>query len=142
MYCCNSCIKRCQHSVCSKNCSELCADCVEPCLNQCEHRKCSLKCFEVCNLEPCQEKCTKKLSCGHICLGFCNEICLKYCITCKQKVSKEKCFYEGVSLLDISDHTVNETYVYMQDCGHIFHLISFEMINGATRVVWKRIILT
>ena len=64
-----------------------CPDCKEKCGIACQHSKCTKKCYIKCNRIPCSENCGLKLNCGHICQGFCGEICpQEACGICKPAV--------------------------------------------------------
>ena len=76
------CDTRCLHNFCPKSCGENCPNCLENCIYQCEHYKCNKQCYEICDRPPCNEKCKKKLKCGHDCIGFCGEECPVICKIC------------------------------------------------------------
>lgn len=54
------------------------------CNYKCEHRSCSKRCYELCDVEPCNEPCGEKLTCGHNCIGFCGEKCPTLCRICNK----------------------------------------------------------
>lgn len=57
----------------------------EPCSWQCEHLRCTKQCFEICDREPCDKPCPKIIKCGHLCTGFCGELCPSICRICDEK---------------------------------------------------------
>ncbi|EKX50132.1 hypothetical protein GUITHDRAFT_57273, partial [Guillardia theta CCMP2712] len=73
-FCQEPCVLGCQHSSCSKPCGYLCQPCIELCDWHCEHAgRCSLLCLAPCDRLPCNERCSKTLSCGHRCPSVCGE---------------------------------------------------------------------
>lgn len=106
--CPDSCSFGCSHFTCTHPCKQVCELCTKPCDWTCIHYKCSKQCFEVCDRPKCNERCTKKLTCGHQCVGFCGDPCPKLCKKCNHKevmrISKAK----------------GSLFVQLQDCGHIF----------------------
>ncbi|EZF12030.1 hypothetical protein H112_06949 [Trichophyton rubrum D6] len=113
------CEVRCSHSQCTLRCHEPCAPCVESCTWSCEHQgKCELPCAAPCNRLPCNERCSKNLSCGHQCPGICGEECAEgYCQKCSTKLDARVDFVEMKSYEDID---VNETPIVVLGCGHFF----------------------
>ncbi|VDL76853.1 unnamed protein product [Nippostrongylus brasiliensis] len=84
--CMQLCLNSCKHRDCGnsggdqpfkygRNCSQLCVLCPQLCDNICRHRSCSNRCYEECSVGRCEQPCTKKLACGHACLGMCGEEC-------------------------------------------------------------------
>lgn len=68
--CMKQCQRSCRHSVCAKACHIVCAPCAEPCSWECPHAgRCPLPCGSICLRLPCDERCTKVLPCGHLCLS-------------------------------------------------------------------------
>jgi hypothetical protein len=110
--CPEDCKVKCSHSYCPKNCGEVCTDCVESCEYQCKHFICTRKCFELCNRDPCNESCQKTLKCGHLCIGFCGEICPKVCRICDPK-------NEGFEIFFGDEDETDSKFVQL-DCGHVF----------------------
>ena len=86
--CCKlKCLFQCQHKRCKSLCEDVCNDCKEKCDLKCDHSKCTKKCYAKCNRKPCLEQCSKKLTCGHDCLGFCGEPCpQEACSECNKDV--------------------------------------------------------
>jgi hypothetical protein len=90
------CTALCEHTTCIKNCLEPCAVCAEKCLWECKHQgKCELSCGAPCYRLPCNERCDKKLECGHKCAGVCGEICPSkvFCVDCAPKNVKSQGMY-------------------------------------------------
>lgn len=110
------CLTRCKHSRCPLTCGEPCKPCEERCPWKCEHVTCQSLCHTPC--QPCGKKCLKILKCGHLCSGFCGEICL--CYTCEKEkfvplviqglLSKEEC-------VKVDDTTI---LIKLPECKHIF----------------------
>ena len=67
--CIQNCRRWCVHVNCNHKCSEPCTPCSKPCTWQCPHQSCELPCSEPCIRPPCNERCPKKLFCGHFCIG-------------------------------------------------------------------------
>ena len=84
------CPKRCAAGLhrCNRLCSEVCGDCEELVKRTIE--KCGHEQFVPCYTRPednvCQEQCTKRLKCGHMCKNKCGEECTT---KCKILVNKE-----------------------------------------------------
>ncbi|XP_068725584.1 NFX1-type zinc finger-containing protein 1-like isoform X1 [Montipora capricornis] len=111
--CDRKCGRRCPHTKCSKSCSESCRTCDRPCKWSCPHYQCRNLCEEECDRPRCDEPCTKKLPCGHPCIGLCGENCPTFCATCDDKKIS--------SMVGNGKSTLTETtrYVQLFDCGHI-----------------------
>ncbi|TNV87514.1 hypothetical protein FGO68_gene11469 [Halteria grandinella] len=110
--CTQKCKTKCPHSKCSSECSKVCQLCQEPCKNACPHTKCTKLCSEPCNREPCNEKCDKKLKCGHPCIGLCGEKCPKVCKVCQPQ-------HETFQVFLGNEEEQDAAFVQI-DCGHIF----------------------
>lgn len=108
------CENRCIHSKCPKKCGEPCETCTEQCEWHCEHQQCSRSCGELCDRIPCNKPCTKLLSCGHPCIGFCGEPCPKQCRYCNSEIVKEIFF--GTEDED------EARFVCLEDCHHILEI--------------------
>lgn len=76
------CATVCAHSKCNRKCGDPCQPCMEPCTTGCQHQKCKLLCHQPCIVDPCNERCKKRLPCGHQCAGLCGETCPKHCTVC------------------------------------------------------------
>jgi len=77
------CKRSCIHGGCSRPCSTKCDPCVRPCGRSCPHLdSCTTLCCMPCDRIPCDEPCTKLLSCGHICSSLCGERCATVCSQC------------------------------------------------------------
>ncbi|XP_075033777.1 NFX1-type zinc finger-containing protein 1 [Mixophyes fleayi] len=106
------CQNRCVHSQCKKRCGESCVPCIEPCNWMCQHYACTKLCSEPCDRPPCDVPCTKKLKCGHPCIGLCGEPCPQKCLVCHKDEVTEIFF----GFEDEND----ARFVQLEDCGHIF----------------------
>jgi len=77
------CNRRCSHGGCSQPCSARCDLCMRPCDWSCPHLDaCTTLCCLPCDRNPCDQPCTKLLSCGHICSSLCGERCGTACSKC------------------------------------------------------------
>ena len=112
--CNKDCPNICPHGYCAKKCCEICVDCIEKCTFKCKHSKCSKLCGELCDRKPCEERCDKKMECGHQCYGLCGERCPNVCRICdpNNECFKEDFFYK--SELD------DDALLYKTKCGHLF----------------------
>ncbi|XP_063816587.1 NFX1-type zinc finger-containing protein 1 isoform X2 [Pseudophryne corroboree] len=110
--CSRQCQNHCVHSRCKKLCGESCVPCIEPCNWRCEHYSCSKLCSEPCDRPPCNVHCTKKLKCGHPCIGLCGEPCPKKCLVCNKD--------EVTEIFFGFEEEENARFVQLEDCGHIF----------------------
>ncbi|XP_065567266.1 NFX1-type zinc finger-containing protein 1-like [Artemia franciscana] len=113
--CKGSCLVRCPHSRCKNKCSHICAPCLEPCAWNCIHKKCNLKCGDMCERGPCDEPCQESLSCNHLCIGLCGEICPKQCRICN------KAEIEEFVLLG-NETDADARFVCLPDCGHVIEV--------------------
>ena len=113
-FCEKKCQNVCPHGYCDDKCYEICIDCEEKCPIGCKHGKCKKKCGEICDRVPCEERCEKKMKCGHQCYGLCGEKCPNVCRICKPDLEyfTEDFFY--LSPLD------DDQLIYITKCGHIF----------------------
>ena len=110
--CTEPCQNFCVHSKCPKMCFEPCTPCQEPCKWRCKHKQCTMRCGEPCNRDPCNEPCTKRLVCGHQCIGLCGEPCPKLCRVCNK---------DEVTEIFFGDEDEDDArFVLLPDCGHIF----------------------
>ncbi|XP_028413341.1 NFX1-type zinc finger-containing protein 1-like isoform X2 [Dendronephthya gigantea] len=108
------CQNRCSHSKCQNACGEECKECNEPCQWMCKHFACKKLCGEMCDRPRCDNRCHKRLKCGHKCAGLCGEPCPKKCLVC-DKDELTEIFYgnedeEGARFLELAD------------CGHVFEV--------------------
>ena len=122
--CNKACNNFCVHSNCPRKCYEVCDPCMEPCQWQCKHYKCTQPCGEICDRPPCDAPCTKKLKCGHDCIGLCGEKCPDLCRICDKEV-----------VCDIFFGTEEEDdarFVVLEDCSHHFEASSLDryILNG------------
>lgn len=117
--CQSPCEVRCAHSRCTLSCHQPCAPCVENCTWSCEHKgDCGMPCAAPCSRLPCNQRCSKKLYCGHQCPGICGEECPEgHCQTCSDRKDAR------VDLLEMKTYgeiDLDETPVIVLGCGHFF----------------------
>ncbi|XP_046388078.1 NFX1-type zinc finger-containing protein 1-like [Ischnura elegans] len=117
--CKEQCHFRCDHSQCKNNCGK-CSPCQKKCGWSCEHQTCNKNCSDFCDRPPCNEPCTRKLGCGHECIGFCGERCPNLCRVCHPKEVEDAL----VSLNATGDK--NSRFIMLPDCGHVFESTSLE----------------
>ncbi|KAF2018601.1 NFX1-type zinc finger-containing protein 1, partial [Aaosphaeria arxii CBS 175.79] len=131
--CVSPCEVQCAHSKCTLKCHEACAPCVEPCAWSCEHQGvCTLPCSAPCNRLPCDERCTKLLSCGHQCPGICGEICHEdYCHDCKKRYDDRVDMLEFKTYAEID---VTSTPIVVLGCGHFFTAETLDGMMGMSEV--------
>ncbi|KAK4872847.1 hypothetical protein RN001_014876 [Aquatica leii] len=109
------CTNKCQHSVCKERCGQPCIKCAEKCTRKCPHVQCLALCGNICTVSPCNEPCSKNLSCGHFCVGFCGDPCPPLCRECNHDELTEIFFgnedEEGARfvMLDECKHVVENT---------------------------------
>ena len=114
--CNKKCPNICPHGYCAKKCCEICVDCAEKCSFKCPHSKCNKLCGELCDRKPCDERCDKKMKCGHQCYGLCGERCPEVCRICEpdKECFKEDFFYK----CELDD----DALLYKTKCGHLFEI--------------------
>ncbi|XP_019395339.1 PREDICTED: NFX1-type zinc finger-containing protein 1, partial [Crocodylus porosus] len=110
--CQQACQNHCIHSQCKKKCGEMCIPCMEPCEWRCQHYQCTQLCSEPCNRPRCDVRCSKKLRCGHPCIGLCGEPCPKKCLVCDHD--------EVTQIFFGFEEDPEACFVQLEDCGHIF----------------------
>ena len=140
--CKDKCPLLCPHGPCDHECHKLCLPCRHKCIRECEHQKCSRLCGEPCDCPPCDKPCPKKLTCGHKCMGLCNEECPDVCQICDRENFSDK-----VPLI-FGTEDPNETQdlqIIMLDCGHKFEVKELDKFyrqqNEEKKVQWKCCIL-
>ena len=109
---------------CKKRCYEDCGICEEIIKDiklPCGHIKQEIKCYEDINTIKCNEKCTKKLKCGHNCELSCGEVCESK--PCKYKVQQKlECGHindiECFQTQDLSQVICQEKCNEILKCGH------------------------
>ena len=109
---------------CKKRCYEKCGICEEIIKDiklPCGHIKQEIKCYEDINTIKCNEKCTKKLKCGHNCELTCGEVCESK--PCKYKVQQKlECGHindiECFQTQDLSQVICQEKCNEILKCGH------------------------
>ena len=109
--CYKQCPNKCPHGYCDEICCEICMDCAEPCEIGCPHRQCTQTCGENCNVDPCNERCTKKMKCKHQCMGLCGERCPNICKICDPN---NDCFN-----IFFGNEDDENALFYKTGCGHI-----------------------
>ena len=110
--CSQKCMNICPHgSKCQKKCCEKCVDCIEECTIGCIHRKCNKLCHEQCDIRRCNNRCSKKLKCGHQCIGLCGERCPRVCRECDPN---NECFdiLETKTIDDINNLKIQDIDYY------------------------------
>lgn len=131
--CLSPCEVRCQHSQCKLLCHEACAPCIQRCTWTCEHQGlCTMPCSAPCNRIPCDQRCSKELTCGHQCPGLCGEICPEnYCHQCTNRKDTRVDLLEMKTYAEID---VNETPIVVLGCGHFFTGESLDGLVGLHEV--------
>ncbi len=100
-----------------KNTDSMCSNdpihiCEEFCDWKCAHFSCSKKCSEICDRPQCNQRCEKRLKCGHTCYGLCGEPCLSLCPECQCSKFNKK--------LKNANPFNKEVLYYQLTCDHIF----------------------
>ena len=112
---CIPCERRCEvfcpHGQCLKRCSELCNKCDKPCTWNCPHYTCKLTCSDLCKRPRCNIPCSRRLPCGHRCLGLCGEPCPDACPICNYKWLKRIHLYKP--------STNDMLLIQLIDCRHL-----------------------
>ena len=106
------CSANCAHRKCSHSCDMDCPPCNEPCEWNCLHYQCTKLCHEKCDRPLCNERCLKRLPCGHQCFGICGEPCPNVCPECKSRDFNKM-------LRRAKKFQKDQLYVQL-GCGHIF----------------------
>ena len=109
--CREKCPNICAHGYCEDPCSEKCVPCTEFCKLECKHTRCNKKCGEICDRDPCNNRCDKKMKCGHQCYGLCGERCPNICKICEPKNVAFEIFY--------GNEDDDDALFYKTKCGHI-----------------------
>ncbi|CAB4399021.1 unnamed protein product [Rhizophagus irregularis] len=144
----NKCTVSCEHATCNKNCAEPCDVCAEKCLWKCEHQgKCELSCGAPCYRLPCNERCDKKLKCGHRCAGICGETCPSenFCVNCASEKVKDQ-VPDVIMGTKFSEIDWNEERMIVLSCGHVYTMETMDMLvkmeeyyEGSTGGGWTSI---
>ncbi|PKC70238.1 hypothetical protein RhiirA1_502071 [Rhizophagus irregularis] len=129
--CNDKCVISCEHTkkVCNKNCLEPCAVCAEQCSWECEHGKCDLSCGIPCDRLPCNERCDKKVKCGHKCAGICGETCPTHCANTncvKEKIRNQ--VSDIINNITFSMVDWNKEKMVALPCEHIYTMKSMDML--------------
>lgn len=116
-----TCENVCVHGYCPKSCFESCPPCLEDCIYHCEiHKvKCEKKCFEKCE-KFCELPCTKKLICGHNCIGICSEECIDICRICDPK--------NEIFEIMFGKEDEPDSMFYKLDCNHIYEYTALKRL--------------
>ncbi|CAG8591908.1 3194_t:CDS:10 [Funneliformis mosseae] len=126
--CNNKCTVLCEHTSCNVKCLEPCSVCAEKCSWECEHQgNCELSCGAPCYRLPCNEKCNKKLKCGHKCVGVCGDICPSkdYCAICAPENIKSQ-------VPDLIENTTfgeidwDKERMIILSCGHVYTMTTMD----------------
>ena len=122
--CDKKCMFQCLHGPCDHKCCELCRPCSHKCKRACEHQQCTRNCGEPCDCEPCNNPCSKKLRCGHDCMGLCGEECPDVCRICdKENFNEDNKVPEMFGTEDADD---SELRIIQIDCGHMFDVTAMD----------------
>jgi len=122
--CTQPCRHQCEHSACDRPCSEPCPPCVETCSWRCSHHECQLPCGVPCVRPPCDERCSKLLSCGHRCPAACGERCPSpaYCRICLSALEANDGhggdLVDMICLTQLRDWDTSESPLVVLGCGH------------------------
>ncbi|KAJ7593996.1 hypothetical protein C8J56DRAFT_925724 [Mycena floridula] len=129
--CAKACRQQCIHSKCQQLCSTPCTPCTEPCTWNCQHFQCPVPCGSACIRLPCDQRCDKRLKCGHQCPSVCGEDCtLQQCPVCAstELKAKEVDLIMGVTLGDIPhDASSLSDLIITLQCAHTF---TVETLDG------------
>lgn len=123
------CEVQCQHSKCAATCSEGCTPCVERCVWSCEHQgACAMPCSAACSRLPCDERCTKLLSCGHRCPSICGEICPED--LCKDCGKAQDSRVDLLEMKTYAEIDVDLNPIVVLGCGHFFTAETLDGLVG------------
>lgn len=126
--CQSECEVSCKHWKCKKKCSEPCVLCAEPqCSSECKHSSCQMPCSAPCDWLPCNERCTKVLTCGHQCPSLDGELCptVKFCQICAP--DDVKAMQADLVMFETYGETdLDEDPVVIPSCGHVFTVSSLD----------------
>ncbi|KAH3765155.1 nf-x1 finger and helicase domain protein [Pelomyxa schiedti] len=131
------CSMKCVHSECKGNCNEACSLCAECCTWSCEHQgPCPLPCGAPCTRLPCNERCNKKLGCGHQCPSVCGEPCpnKEYCPICGTQNNRDR-VVDFISFTTLQEHfeTPSVEPVVVLACGHVYTVSTLDNIFELSR---------
>ncbi|KXZ55297.1 hypothetical protein GPECTOR_3g432 [Gonium pectorale] len=126
----------CEHHVCRKACGQPCVPCAGSCSWSCVHQgSCGAPCGAPCDRLPCDERCSKLLSCGHRCPGLCGEPCptADYCVhpDCRGK-APERIREQVVDYVllrtfgELDDEDVSADPLVPLRCGHVYTASSLD----------------
>ena len=117
---CAPCTKKCEnwcpHKACNHPCGTPCLPCFKECVWSCRHIQCNLPCSEPCKRLPCEYPCSRKLRCGHQCIGACGEPCPNLCRRCNRENS----------IFKDNERNKESRFLLLEDCKHVFEMKSFE----------------
>ncbi|CAI5953182.1 unnamed protein product [Closterium sp. NIES-65] len=136
--CTRKCLVACQHSSCPQPCHRTCAPCAEPCGWHCKHQGwCSLPCGAPCDRLPCEQRCEKKLKCGHQCPSLCSEKCPPkgFCTVegCGEEQKREMTV-DLVTLETLGEIDPDESPVLVLPCGHAYTVETLDGHLGLNQV--------
>ncbi|KAI8974770.1 hypothetical protein BD414DRAFT_424028 [Trametes punicea] len=125
------CRQQCEHHHCPKPCAEPCAPCMEPCNWSCPHFSCSVPCGSICSRLPCDEPCSRMLSCGHSCSSICGESCTaQSCVVCLNEERRadivDFILQRRLDDIDVGSTDLSDRLITLA-CGHIF---TVETLDG------------
>jgi hypothetical protein len=87
-----------------------------------------MPCSAPCDRLPCNERCTKLLSCGHQCPSICGEECpVGYCQLCGTKTDLFLDVFEGKIYTEID---IDESPIVVLGCGHFFTIETLDGLVG------------
>ncbi|KAH9488054.1 NFX1-type zinc finger-containing protein 1 [Bulinus truncatus] len=140
--CDEKCPLQCSHAFCTtpgsiKQCSHICTLCIEKCQFGCVHKACTKQCCEQCDVEPCEEKCNRKVhicseklcggrkncsfnlqKCDHKCAGLCGELCV--CSVCEKVSPLDNGTNNSGSQNSLAAKT--RLVIKLPTCRHIFFM--------------------
>ncbi|RIA80711.1 hypothetical protein C1645_866307 [Glomus cerebriforme] len=129
--CKNRCTVLCEHKKsCRKNCLEPCSVCAEKCSWECKHQgRCELSCGVPCSRLPCNERCDKKLKCGHRCAGVCGEICPSkdFCVECARENVKNQ-VSDTITNTIFSETDWNKERMIVLSCKHVYTMKTMDIL--------------
>ncbi|CAI5537654.1 unnamed protein product [Closterium sp. Naga37s-1] len=136
--CTKRCLVTCQHSSCPQPCHRTCSACAEPCGWSCRHQgRCSLPCGAPCNRLPCDQRCDKRLSCGHQCPSLCGEKCPSQAFCTVEGCGSKKKREMRVDLITwetLGEIDPNDSPLLVLPCKHPFTVDSLDGYLGLSQV--------
>ena len=111
--CIRKCGRSCPHGKSTQQCLQRYSLCRKPCTWICSHYQCKNLCGEECDRPRCDAPCSKKLACGHPCIGLCGENCPTVCAICHAKKLPSMVYNRSVRSTEVPK------YLQLFDCGHV-----------------------